>query len=318
MIHNAFIHVLHKKGYHPIKEFIESVEWDGEIRVPNFFCDYLGAEHSTYTWEVTKRWFTGAVNRIYEPGCKFEIVPLLIGPKGLGKSFIGRKLANEEWFTDSLRSLDPKIAGEILANVWICEFPELRAFQGENDEEIKAFISSQEDVYRGAFERGKATKHKRHTVFFGTSNKNEVLTDETGERRRFPIKCSKERRYNPFTDLTPEIVAQIWAEAKVYYDEGYFTYIDSEIQEMAEEVFKNHKEYDPLEGEIDEYVKAHGAVCVRQIWDDIVADDQNKKLTRKDSNRIISILTSLGYEHIGFQRFEKYGTSNQRIYGLKD
>jgi predicted P-loop ATPase len=318
-IHNAFIHVLRKRGFHPIKEFIESVEWDGEIRIPTLFCDYLGAEHSKYTWEITKRWFTGAVKRIYEPGCKFEIVPILIGEKGLGKSIIGLKLANEEWFTDSLRNLEPKIAGEILANVWICEFPELKALHGRSDEEIKAFISSSDDIYRGAYERGKAISHKRHTVFYGTSNKNDVLTDETGERRRFPIKCSsKKRKYNPFVDLTPEIVAQIWAEAKVYYDEGYFTYIDSEIQEIADEIFTNYKEVDPLESEIDEFVKEFGPVCVRQIWEKIVSDDPNKKPTKKDSNRIVKILTSLGYKHIGFQRFEEYNSSVQRIYGLDD
>ncbi|APH06541.1 VapE domain-containing protein [Bacillus weihaiensis] len=318
MIHNAFIHVVRKRWYHPVKEYIESAEWDGEIRVPTFFCDYLGAECSIYTQEVTKRWFTGAVKRTYEPGCKFEIVPVLIGEKGIGKSVIGSKLANEKWFTDSIRSLEPKIAGEILANVWICEFPELKAFNGKSDEEVKAFISSCDDIYRGAYERGKATSHKRHTVFYGSSNKNEVLTDETGERRRFPIKCSKVRKYNPFTDLTPEIVAQIWAEAKVYYDQGYFTYIDAEIQEQAEEVFKNFKDVDPLEGEIDEYVKERGEVCVRQIWDEIMTEDLKKKPTRKDSNRIISILTSLGYEHVGWKRIEKYGNSNQRIFGSKN
>lgn len=316
MINNAFVHVVHKRGFHPIKELIESVEWDKKIRVPNLFCDYLGAEHSKYTWEVTKRWFTGAVKRIYEPGCKFEIMPLLIGEKGLGKSEIGRKLAAGEWFTDSLRSLDPKVVGEILANVWICEFPELKTLKGKDDEEIKSFISSQEDIYRGAYERGKATKHKRHTVFYGTSNKNEVLTDETGERRRFPIKCSKERLYNPFIDLTPQVVAQIWAEAKVYYDEGYMTYIDQEIQDLAEEVFSQYKDVDPLEGEVEDYVENHGTVCVRQVWDDVMADDQRKKPTRKDSNRIVSILTSLGYEQIGSKRFEKYG--KQIIYGIKN
>ncbi|NHC43422.1 hypothetical protein G6549_26510 [Bacillus sp. MM2020_1] len=80
----------------------------------------------------------------------------------------------------------------------------------------------------------------------------------------------------------------------------------------------NFKEVDPLEGEIDEYVKKHGTVCVRQIWVDIMTDDTNKKPSRKDSNRIISILTSLGYEQVGWQRIEKYGNSNQRMYGIKN
>jgi predicted P-loop ATPase len=313
-IYNAFIHGTHKRGFHPIKNFIESVKWDGVIRVPTFFCDYLGSEHGKYTWEVTKRWFTGAVKRIYEPGCKFEIVPVLIGEKGMGKSEVGRRLANNKWFTDSLKSIDPKIAGEILAKVWICEFNELTTFSRKSNEDTKAFISSQEDTYRGAYERGNATKHKRHTAFYGTSNNNDVVKDKD-ERRQFPIKCNKNnRKFDPYIVLTPEVVAQIWAEAKVYYDEDYFTYIDEEIQELAEQIYKNHREEDPLTGEINEYVKNHGVACVREIWDEIVSD--GKKPTRKDSNRIVDILTSLGYEKVGQKRFAKYG--KQTLYGIKN
>jgi len=308
---NALVHVTQKRSYHPIKEFIEKVQWDGEIRIPSFFCDYLGAEASTYTYEITKRWFTGAIKRIYEAGCQFEIVPILIGEKGIGKSFIGSKLANDEWFTDSLTSLDPKIVGEILASTWICEIPELRAFKRKSDEEIKMFISSKNDKYRGAFERGNASNHKRHSVFYGTSNKAEVLTDETGERRRFPIKCNGNGKYNPFKDLTPEVVAQIWAESKTYYEKDYFTYVDAELQEIAEnEIFQHFIDVDPLQEDVQMYAesihnKGRNHLCIREIWDKVVSDNPNNKPKRTDSARIIKILTSLGYEKMpSKQRFE--------------
>lgn len=311
---NALVHVTQKRASHPIKEFIEKVQWDGEIRIPTFFCDYLGADASEYTTEITKRWFTGAIKRIYEAGCKFEIVPILIGKKGIGKSFVGSKLANEKWFTDSLSSLDPKIVGEILSGTWICELSELKAFSRKNDEEIKAFISSTNDKYRGAYEKGNASDHKRHTVFYGTSNKTEILTDETGERRRFPIKCSGDSKYNPFKDLTPEVVSQLWAEAKAYYDMNYITFVDAGLQSLAEDVFQTHVYIDPMQDDVKEYaekIEAEGRfhLCINEIWDHVF--DPKNKPTKRDADRVKSILLSLGYEKM--DKKQKCGTYNSRV-----
>jgi predicted P-loop ATPase len=322
-IENAFVHVTQKRCFHQIKSFIESVQWDGEIRVPTLFIDYLGAEDTEYTREITKRWLVGAVKRIYKPGCQFEIMPILVGAMGIGKSIIGYKLANEKWFTDSLVNLDPKISGEILANTWICEFPEMKAMKNKSPEEIKMFISSKSDKYRGAHERGNATEHKRHTVFYGTSNKAEVLTDETGERRRFPIKCNGNGILDPYKDLTPETVAQIWAETKYYYDMGYLTWIDKDLQKAFEQnIYQDFQDIDPLQDEVQEYAeiilkeqnRAH--LCEREIWDNVMTNDLKNKPTKRDSDRIKAILLSLGYERLpSKQRCGNYGV--RRVYMKK-
>ncbi|WP_156127310.1 VapE domain-containing protein [Methylobacterium sp. UNCCL110] len=315
-IENAFVHITQKRSFHQIKSFIESVQWDGEIRVPTLFIDYLGAEDSEYTREITKRWLTGAVKRIYSPGCQFEIMPILVGAKGIGKSVIGYKLANEKWFTDSLINLDPKISGEILADNWICEFPEMKAFKNKSDEEIKMFISSKNDKYRGAYERGNATDHKRHSVFYGTSNRAEILTDETGERRRFPIKCNGNGNLDPFKDLTPETISQVWAETKYYYDMGYLTWIDKDLQQVFEQdIFRDFQDIDPLQDEVQEYAEAvltaenRVHLCEREIWDKVVTNDLKNKPTKRDSDRIKAMLLSLGYERIEKkQKCGEYGS----------
>ncbi|MFG5501969.1 VapE domain-containing protein, partial [Enterococcus faecalis] len=81
------------RHHHPVKKFIEAEKWDGIKRVERIFIDYLGVEDTEYTREVTKKWFTGAVARIYRPGVKFEIVPILSGAQGIGKSTLINKLA---------------------------------------------------------------------------------------------------------------------------------------------------------------------------------------------------------------------------------
>ena len=112
LIQDAFQEVARQNSFHPIKEYLESHTWDGVKRVESFFIDYLGANDTPYIREVTRKWFAAAVTRIYEPGCKFDYMPVLVGAQGVGKSSTIAKIARG-WFSDSLRNFDNKEGGEL-------------------------------------------------------------------------------------------------------------------------------------------------------------------------------------------------------------
>ena len=254
MIQNALTEVLKKRSFHPVKEFIEGVTWDGVSRVENFFSDYLGAEETEYVRKVTRLWFAAAVARIYEPGCKFDEMIVLVGGQGIGKSWTIAKLAGE-WFSDSLKNLDNKEAGEHLQGAWIIEFGEMAGMKKSEVEEIKAFLSKTSDAYRVAYDRV-VTDFPRKCVFIGTTNDPSFLRDQTGNRRFYPIVVDKsKRKHNPFEALSQEIVHQIWAEALVIYKNGEPLFLDTTIKRFAEEIQKEHTLSDPREGLIDMFLE---------------------------------------------------------------
>lgn len=208
--------VAHENHFHPIREYLDSLTWDGQERLETVLVDYMGAEDSLYTREATKTWFTAAVARVREPGCKFDCMLILTGSQGIGKSqFFSRIAKRPAWFSDSLSRLDnSKESMEQLAGKWIFEIGELAAMRKAEVESIKTFLSKQEDSYRPSYGRNPET-FPRQCVFAGSSNRDDFLIDLTGNRRFWPIAVTDASRM--WSELKSDVIDQIWAEANYYY-----------------------------------------------------------------------------------------------------
>lgn len=251
---NAIMSFSKKHSRNLVKERLESVKWDGKHRLDTLFIDTLGVEDDPagYSRAVTRRWLVGAVKRIYEPGCKFEMVPMLTGAQGIGKSTLVRRLASPTFFNSGLRGMKDKDDKIDLLGNWIIELGEITAFKRSTIEDIKQFISDQEDKYREPY--GKlSVPHPRKSVFIGTTNESEFLKDSTGNRRFFPLECSAERikldPKNP-ASLTDDYILQVLAEAREAYQAGEKCYIepaDGPIFEYSARAQKAAKVEDPFE-----------------------------------------------------------------------
>ncbi|CUY00383.1 virulence-associated E family protein [Staphylococcus epidermidis] len=253
--------VIEKEAYHnkfhPIKSMIESKTWDGNKRIETLFIDYLGAEDNHYNREVTKKWMMGAVARIYHPGIKYDSMIILYGGQGDGKSTTVSKLGGH-WYNQSLKTFKGDESYKKIQGSWLCEIEELAAFQKSTIEDIKSFISAIVDIYRASYGK-RIERHPRQCVFIGTTNNYEFLKDQTGNRRFFPITTDKNKATkSPFDDLTQDIVQQMFAEAKVYFDDDptdKALLLDKEASETALKVQEEHSEKDALVGEIEEFLE---------------------------------------------------------------
>ncbi|MGL5348689.1 MAG: VapE domain-containing protein, partial [Peptostreptococcaceae bacterium] len=185
-IFDAITVVASKYSYHPIKEYLSSIAWDGKKRVENLFIDYLGASDTDYTREVSRKMLIAAVARVHDPGVKFDYMAVFVGKEGIGKSHL-INLLGKEWYTDSINTVLGKEAYEQLQEAWIVEMAELSAVKKAETEAVKHFISKREDIYRVAYGR-RVEKFKRQCVFFGTTNEETFLKDRNGNRRFWPVK----------------------------------------------------------------------------------------------------------------------------------
>ena len=136
--------------YHPVREYLLSLKWDGVEHIRYGLKHFLGSSGSDYEYECLKLFMLGAINRIFRPGCKFEYMLCLVGGQGAGKSIFIRFLClNDRWFTDDIKRLDDDKVYEHLVGYWICEMAEMLAvLNTKYNEATKAFLSKQYDNYR--------------------------------------------------------------------------------------------------------------------------------------------------------------------------
>ena len=188
-----------------------------------------------------------------EPGCKYDVMLILSGPQGLGKSTLLDKMS-KGWFNDGIRTFEGKEASELLQGVWLVEIGELDAFRSTDVSRIKQFLSLRADRFRAAY--GRHVKDiPRRCVFFGTTNTTEYLRDRTGNRRFWPVDTgAQERRKNVWLHLDGEI-DQIWAEAMMRWRLGEPLYLTGDIEEAAKAEQESHRETSSKEGIILDFVE---------------------------------------------------------------
>ena len=284
-----------EREYHPIKQTIESVKWDGVPRIENLFIKWLKCEDTPYIREVTRLVFAGGIHRLYNAGCKFDDVAVLIGTKqGEGKSTFVRWLAIQDDFFTEVTEIEGQKGIEAIEGAWVCEIAELLAVTKSKEvEAVKSYITKLVDRYRRPFDR-RTTDHKRQCVFIGTTNKEQFLTDKTGNRRWYPVKTNSSG-YDIFeneAEIKADIL-QAWAEAKHLFDIGKLKpFAERSLLAEIREKQSDAVEDDYRVGMIESYLKNKDKVCILELWKNAL-DNAFSKPTRKDSNDISLILQSM-------------------------
>jgi hypothetical protein len=199
--------------FNPVRDYLQSVTWDGSARLATWLHDYLGAEAGPYAEKVGAWWLISAVARVFKPGCKVDTVPILEGPQGMRKSSALAVLAGPEYFNDTPIDLDSKDAYSAIQGCWFVELAELDSLMRVEASRAKAFFSSGKDRFRRAYARHEQDE-LRQCIFVGTVNLGEYLNDPTGARRFWPIRCTVIR----LAELEA-IRDQLWAEAVVRYED---------------------------------------------------------------------------------------------------
>ena len=336
---NGLLIVSSQNRINDVKQYLQSLKWDGVKRVDRLLVDYLGAEDNAYSHAVIRKLLCAAVARAVKGGVKFDYMPILTGPQGIGKSTF-LSILGKEWFSDSLTTFEGKEAAELIQGTWINEVGELTAFTKQETQTIKQFLSKTDDIYRAAYGR-RTEKYPRRCVFCGTSNDSEFLKDSTGNRRFWPVDVGEHPAVKSVWKDLPGEVDQIWAEAYMLYVLGEELYLPKEIEALAEQQQEEHKESSGKEGLIREFLERpvplkwdqmsimerkqflqgtlagmdkmelapREKVCAAEIWVECFNGEQ-KYLKRMESTEINGILSGIkGWKrNKSVRRYGPYGT----------
>lgn len=265
-----------KATYHPVRDYLSSLTWDGIGRVDNLLVDYQGAEDNEYTKTVIRKMLVAAVARVFRPGVKFDHVLVLVGEQGKKKSSLIAALG-KQWFSDSFSTIEGKESFEQLQGVWLVEIAELAGLAKAEVEKIKHFITKRDDRYRVAFGR-RVEKFPRQCVFFATTNKLYFLKDPSGDRRYWPVRVNVKEPAKDVFKMDDCEIDQIWAEAMQLYKKGEKLYLNEEMTAIAKKIQGIHTEEHPWTGLIQYYLD----VKLPANWNELNVYERRNYLSGSD------------------------------------
>ena len=314
-IYGAMDIVANDNAYHPICERLKALEWDGKERIRYALGRFLGAASDDYTYESLKLCMLGAINRVFDPGCKFELMLCLVGGQGAGKSTFFRLLAiKDEWFSDDIKKLDDENIRRKIQGKWFIEMSEMLAVcTARTMGDIKSFLSRQTDTYKIPYAKD-PDNYPRQCVFGGTSNDLDFLPlDRTGNRRFIPIMVFPERAEVHILENekeSREYIMQMWAEAMTIYRSGNYRLTFS--KEMSEYLVTHQQEFMPEDtdaGLIIEFLEncSEDTVCSKMLYDKALHKDF--RMAKRHELRDICAIMNFCVD--GWRAFE-----NPRSFGI--
>lgn len=285
-----------RNEYHPVKNWLRSLKWDGQDRNQTWLHDLLGVADTPYSRLVGKLWLRQAVSRVMEPGCKADYALILEGPQGINKS-TALSLLGGEYYSDATLNLQDKDASIALAGVWIMEIAELDAFNRAESTRIKQFMTQTHDRFRPPYEK-RFVNLPRQTVFAGTTNNYEYHKDPTGSRRFWSVLCTKIN-----LDLISKWREQMFAQAFAEVEAGksHFPSREEEASLIAPEQ-EQREIVDPWYLAIRDWLQESGQKTVNEFTNlKIITEALSMKLEKVDGNRgtstrVGSIMHKLGWQ----------------------
>lgn len=299
LIRDVVLLVANNNQFDSAIEWLDGLTWDGVPRVTGFLTRYFGAEENEYTQAVSMYLWTALAGRVLAPGCKADMVPILVGEQGSGKSTGVAAMApaldffSEVSFHEKDEDLARKMRGRLVA-----EIGELRGLHTKELETIKAFITRTHENWIPKY-REFAVQFPRRLVFIGTTNKDEFLADETGNRRWLPVRVGT-------TDVEAIKVdrLQLWAEASELYKAKGIEF--EQAEKLSVEVHAEHMISDSWEESVTKWLdesdlltgekpRTRNFLRIVDVLKGALGFDE-KHIGRREELRVSAILRTLGYE----------------------
>ena len=298
-----------QQSFNPLLDYLNNVQKqhpanDGLLKT--WMTQFMGVkpqgnDEQAYVAAVSRLSLIQAIARAKKPGCKADSVVIFEGEQGTGKSTALRILFSDEYFGDQLPHMASKDASSYLKGKWGVELAELEFKKKTEVETIKAFISRQSDNYRPAYGRQEIVS-ARTCVFIGTTNRDDYLVDETGNRRFLPVKTGviNQAALSDHRD-------RLWAAAAHAYDANEQYWLVSEVAMIAQDQAKQRLEQDPWVEIIAQKMAAVTEASIRDTFERCFPDVNEHSISTGINRRMSKCLLLAGWQKNG-----KFNSGNRR------
>jgi predicted P-loop ATPase len=304
-VRDALILVAKARAYHPVRDYLDGLTWDGTERLKNLFITYIPAELPdpsaterykdiiSYLEATARCSLCSAIKRVFNPGCKVDTLPVLVGAQAYLKSQAVAALSPDPvWFSDDVSTaLIDRDTKEALSGKWLLELAEFPHIRREV-EKVKAFFSRQTDRYRRAYDRANRD-WPRQCVFFATTNELEFI-DTTGNRRFWPILMHAPAD----VEMIMRDCDQLWAEAKHLIDSGFKWWLPPSLEAIAAAIQEDFLEEDTWVGHISDWLDGHGPGDPGLLEPSKATTFANRRAKRQLGFTIHEVLLGLGFSDL--------------------
>jgi predicted P-loop ATPase len=318
MVLEAVEAVARRHKFHPVRDYLRTLKWDGEPRLRRLFVDHFGATDDEYHQRVAEIFMVSAAARILRPGCKVDTMLVLEGGQGLGKTRVTQVLfGGDRWYMDAQRSPAEKDFYQDIVGKWGVEIGEMTSFSKAETNKVKQTLSATSDTYRPSYGRYSRT-FPRQCVFIGTTNENEWQRDHTGGRRFLPVGVTR-------VDVSAieAVRDQLWAEAVALLDDGLDWWVlPSDAKDQQDERYLEDSWSEPISRWLDgrapssDKVDVYAGIEMCQNPYIVTECSTTEILTRalhidlarhtkQDQMRVAAIMTRLAWDKY---RPQRYGT----------
>jgi predicted P-loop ATPase len=287
--HQAASMLARGNSYHPVRDYLAAVRWDGVERLPLFFPAYFGTPDTPYEREIGRMFLVGMVARVAQPGCKVDHVPVIEGPQGTLKS-TACSILGGEWFSDELPDITTKDASVHLRGKRLIEVSEMHAYNRAETTRLKSFVTRQVERYRPPYGRLEVIE-PRQVCFVGTTNASAYLKDASGNRRFWPVRAGAIDTAQLQLDRD-----QLFAEAVARHKraERWWPDKDFERERILPEQDARYESGDVWEDTVREYVSSRAKVTVGEVARDALGIE-TPRIGTADQRRIAAALEAIGW-----------------------
>lgn len=306
VMHQAIDCIASERSFHPLRDYLSRLEWDGVSRLDTWLTAYLGVEETAYSFGIGRMFLISMIARILKPGCKADYMLILEGEQGARKSTACAILGGD-WYSDDLPDLKTgKDVALHLRGKWLIEVAELAAMGRADQETLKKFLTKNVERYRPPYGVREVVQ-ERQCIFVGTTNRSTYLTDETGGRRYWPVKVGEID-----TDALQCDRDQLFAEAVQAFRKGEKWWPDADfeatcIRPQQEERF----EQDEWEALIAAHLDGQSRTTIQRVAVSAL-HFEDKKIGTTEQRRIGKIL-----DRLGWRRAKTRGTGGIRWWEMQ-
>lgn len=306
----AIVKAAEDRPFHPIQQYLRSLDWDGTPRLADMASRYLGSDDPLHA-EMVRKFMIGAAARVLWPGCKLDTALMLTGPQGIRKSTFFAVLGGE-WHADSFLDINNKDSFLQLHSAWIYELSELENVMTERAESrLKAWMTSTHDMYRAPYQKT-VIRRPRAVVLCGTTNRQRFLTDDSGSRRFWIVPVCRRIA----TELLAEVRDQLWAEAACAAESGEPWWMDAQSEAAREDANQAHAEEDPWQVPLAAYLEHPHVDMVTSSA--LMVDVLKLEVARQDraaQMRVSRVLQRLGWDRVQVRDGERRHWVYRRVVG---